>query len=55
VISNGYKPAGYLKRIVALNAKGFKNLICVLDNKEKPTSWMLSIIKPEDWYSPGDH
>jgi arginine decarboxylase len=35
VISNGYKPAGYLKRIVALNAKGFKNLICVLDNKEE--------------------
>lgn len=35
VISNGFKPAGYLKRIVDLNAKGFRNLICVLDSKEE--------------------
>ncbi len=35
VISNGFKPAGYIRRIVDLNAKGFKNLICVLDTKEE--------------------
>jgi arginine decarboxylase len=35
IISNGFKPSGYLERIVDKNSKGFKNLICILDNKEE--------------------
>lgn len=35
IISNGFKPDGYIERIVNSNSKGFKNLICVLDNKEE--------------------
>jgi arginine decarboxylase len=35
VISNGFKPKDYLQRIVDLNNDGFRNVICVLDNKDE--------------------